>query len=206
MTPSQIFSAEDHGNSESNISSYSHPSIQPPLTKTESPFSDLLEESYIDDVDTTGKSNNELIPPILSSVENPTDISSEGELKASLELISGLLSIKDPEAWDKRMEALSTLERIIAGRSIRQYHESLGPNSWIISNFRKMPMEEQLEDLRSIITGQACRVVAALAYELRNEFAPLAEKWVPSILHLSISGVRVMAQQGMVSPSGILIF
>jgi hypothetical protein len=67
-------------------------------------------------------------------------------------------------------------------------------------------MEEQLEDLRSIITGQACRVVAALAYELRNEFAPLAEKWVPSILHLSISGVRVMAQQGMVSPSGILIF
>lgn len=192
------------GISESNSSPYlSHPSILPnSFTKLSSPFSELLEETCIDGEESTYYKEK---PPILSSVEDPVVISSDGELRTTLDVLSGSLAIKDPEAWDKRMEALATLERIVAGRSIRKFHEAAGPpQSWIISFFRKIPMEEQLEDLRSIITGQACKVVAALAYELRNDFAPLAEKWIPSILHLSISGVRVMAQQGMVRPSDVV--
>jgi hypothetical protein len=172
------------------------------LTKSSSPFSELLEETCNDDNDATDYDEK---PPILSSVEDPIIISSDGELRATLDVISGSLAIKDPEAWDKRMEALATLERIVAGRSIRKFHQAASPpHSWIISYLRKIPMEEQIEDLRSIVTGQACKVVAALAYELRNDFAPLAEKWIPSLLHLSISGVRVMAQQGMVRPSDIV--
>lgn len=196
--------AEMSGISESNSSPYlSHPSIlADSSSKLSSPFSDLLEETCSDAKEL---SYYEEEPPILSSVEDPIVISSDGELRTILDVISGSLAIKDPEAWDKRMEALATLERIVAGRSIRKFHEAVGPpQSWIISFFRKIPMEEQLEDLRSIITGQACKVVAALAYELRNDFAPLAEKWISSILHLSISGVRVMAQQGMVRPSDVV--
>jgi hypothetical protein len=204
MALSQRTTAEKSGNLENNASPHlSHPSLLPStLTKSSSPFSELLEETFNDDNDAT---DYEEKPPILSSVEDPIIISSEGELRATLDVISGSLAIKDPEAWDKRMEALATLERIVAGRSIRKFHQTANPpHSWIISYLRKIPMEEQLEDLRSIITGQACKVVAALAYELRNDFAQLAEKWIPSLLHLSISGVRVMAHQGMVRSSDIV--
>lgn len=183
-----------------NISPAQCPSISTPssigssfskMTSISGPFSDLLEASVSgSDVPVTS------IPPFLCSVRDPITIKSESELKSLLEELSVSLATTE-DAWDKRMESLTSLERLIAGGSIGRFHANANSNLSIVNFFRKMPIEAQIEDLRSLLTGQACKVVAALAYTLGDDFAPLAEKWIPSILRLSISGVRVMAQQGM---------
>lgn len=190
-------------NGSDNILPVQCPSISTPssigssfskMTSISSPFSDLLEASVnSSDVQV----QEEFLPPFLSSVRDPITITTENELKSFLEELSVSLVTTD-DAWDKRMESLTSLERLIAGGSIGLFHAKANTNLSIVTFFRKMPIEAQIEDLRSLLTGQACKVVAALAYTLGDDFAPLAEKWIPSILRLSISGVRVMAQQGMV--------
>ena len=124
------------------------------------------------------------------------------ELEGELVAIDADLRKDSADQWKDRLEALRSLGQILAGGCVRS---SPDLRRAFLASVRRMPIEEQLLDLRSQITRQACRLAVALAYEVREAgqdrsstvaMAGLAEIWVPAILRLAISGVRLMAIQG----------
>ena len=142
----------------------------------------------------------------------PIVISSAKELEATLSSIQDdLVRGEDSEMWNLRFDALKTLERILAGGIVRitddgtDEQKQLQLRSTFLSTIRKMPIEKQILDLRSQITREACRLLVALAYELRETgeqdcyvaMANFADLWMPAVLKLAVSGVRLMATQGM---------
>jgi len=165
--------------------------------------------------DADGDSNpSALLPPFYAHLTDPpVIICSARELEATLGSIQDDLARgEDSEMWNLRFEALKTLERILAGGIIRitddgaaNESKQLQLRTTFLSAIRKMPIETQILDLRSQITREACRFLVALAYELRETgetdchaaMANLADLWMPAVLRLAISGVRLMATQGM---------
>ena len=180
-----------------------------------SPFQDILEDT------TKARMSDGLdlsMPQILSSVCNPKIVRSENEFKSEMAAIHKSLSNADPDAWKERADGLEDIIKLIAGGSLRRVAAASKEPPQTITNmvqiFRNLPFDKQIEDLRSTLTGTACQVVVALAFECGiyltdmfppteggqihyNYFSPLAELWLPSLLKLSISGTKVMAQQGI---------
>ena len=150
-----------------------------------------------------GSHNEASLPPFYANLTDPPiEISTAKQLDSTLKsLHEDLVRGEDSEMWNLRFDALKTLERILAGGIVRS--DDLRPS--FLATVRKMPIEKQILDLRSQITRQACRFLTALAYELRESgqqecfvaMANFAELWTPAVLKLSISGVRLMATQGM---------
>lgn len=88
------------------------------------------------------------------------------------------------------MNALATLERLILGGAIDNYKQKF------LGAMKSLPIGDQIEDLRSQITNQACKTIVRMARNLGDYFSSYFEMWLPSLLHLCISGVRLMAMQG----------
>lgn len=128
----------------------------------------------------------------MSNHESPSPIQvySERDLKVHLDEISSHLNNTDSDFWTERMNALLTLERLTLGQAHVNY------KSTFLLAMKNLPIGKQIEDLRSQITNQACRTIVTLAENLADGFSPFLELWLPSLLHLGISGVRLMAQQG----------
>ena len=120
----------------------------------------------------------------------PLQVYSERDLSSHLSDIAAHLNNTDSDFWTERMNALITLERLIAGQAHVNY------KSAFLGGVKQLPIGRQIEDLRSQITSQACKTIVFLAENLGDSFSPFLELWLPSILHLTISGVRLMAQQG----------
>eukprot|EP00957_Ditylum_brightwellii_P163141 12422300-Ditylum_brightwellii.AAC.1 len=118
-----------------------------------------------------------------------------------MDAIAISLTETDADLWSARFDALKALEQILAGGIVRHSEQQ---RALFLDKLRRMAITEQILDLRSQITRQACRVVTALAYELRETnntdcasmMSHFVEKWLPALLKLSISGVRLMATQG----------
>ena len=166
--------------------------------------------------DNNSSSSSSLPPFYAHLTEAPIVIGSAKELEATLHTIQDdLVRGDDSELWNLRFDALRTLERIVAGGIVRvtsdddngdgDERQQLQLRSTFLATVRKMPIEKQILDLRSQITREACRFLVALAYELREtgeqdchaSMATLADLWMPAVLRLAISGVRLMATQGM---------
>ena len=166
--------------------------------------------------DNNSSSSSSLPPFYAHLTEAPIVIGSAKELEATLRTIQDdLVQGDDSELWNLRFDALRTLERIVAGGIVRvtsdddngdgDERQQLQLRSTFLATVRKMPIEKQILDLRSQITREACRFLVALAYELREtgeqdchaSMATLADLWMPAVLRLAISGVRLMATQGM---------
>ena len=137
---------------------------------------------------------NQAPPPSSSTTSpglpSPIVVYSERALSSHLSDISAALNNTDSDFWTERMNALLSLERLILGQAHVNYKTTF------LAAMKSLPIGAQIEDLRSQITSQACRTVTTLAEHLQDSFSPFLELWLPSLLHLSISGVRLMAMQG----------
>jgi len=131
----------------------------------------------------------------------PIEFTSEKQQTEQMDAIAISLTETDADLWSARFDALKALEQILAGGIVRHSEQQ---RALFLDKLRRMAITEQILDLRSQITRQACRVVTALAYELRETnntdcasmMSHFVEKWLPALLKLSISGVRLMATQG----------
>jgi hypothetical protein len=191
----------------------------------------------------------ESMPPLLTSLKSipkPIIVVTEAAFQSKLQTIHDALSNTDPDAWKERLDGLDMFLRVIAGGSLRRVvahaagHAQGQNNSHshshaaqaaahatilnMVQTIKNLPMDRQIEDLRSTLTGRACQVVIALAYEIGvhltntypppnnaghgssstgstsnnyNYFATLTELWLQSLMKLSISGTKVMANQGI---------
>ena len=125
-----------------------------------------------------------------SGLPSPIQVYSERDLASHLSEITAALNNTDSDFWTERMNALLSLERLILGQAHVNYKTTF------LAAMKSLPIGKQIEDLRSQITNQACRTVTMLAENLHDGFSPFLELWLPSLLHLAISGVRLMAMQG----------
>lgn len=120
----------------------------------------------------------------------PTSVA---ELEGMLDSITQKLHTKEAEMWNNRFQGLLELELLL----VANISSSAVYTEVFLSRLPMMNIPEQILDLRSKITRQACLVTQALAHEFKTAFSPLLEQWVPSILQLCKSGVKIMAQQGI---------
>ena len=178
-------------------------------TKATSTFTDTAHQNGPDGDNDSSSS----LPPFYANLADPPIvIGSAKELETTLSSIQDdLIRGEDSEMWNLRFDALKTLERILAGGIVRitddgtDEQKQMQLRSTFLSTIRKMPIEKQILDLRSQITREACRFLVTLAYELRETgeqdchvaMANFADLWMPAVLKLAISGVRLMATQGM---------
>ncbi|KAL7500870.1 hypothetical protein ACHAWT_010371 [Skeletonema menzelii] len=127
------------------------------------------------------------------------------QLESDLTAITDKLNNGDPELWDERLDALVHLECILAGdvASISSDVRQL-----FIEKIRKMPMPDQLNDLRSQITHQACRCIIAFLFEFRDyidqdpqlhqSVAHFVDCCIPAILNLcGCAQSKIMSTSGM---------
>ncbi|GMH86943.1 hypothetical protein TrVE_jg3479 [Triparma verrucosa] len=129
----------------------------------------------------------------------PLSVYSERDLQSHLDSVSAALKNTDSDFWAERMSGLATLERLILGGAIENYKPKM------LQAFKALPIGDQIEDLRSQITNQACKTIVSLAKSLGDYFSPFFEMWLPSLLHLCISGVRLMAMQGQTCLRDIMV-
>lgn len=54
-------------------------------------------------------------------------------------------------------------------------------------------MSTQIIDLRSAVSKEACRAVAALAFALRQQFCPLAEVWWMHLVRVVVVKIQVIS-------------
>jgi len=128
---------------------------------------------------------------IIRSIPDPITIESEAGLDLFFESIQLDFGNTHADKWKNRRESLIKLQRLIAGRNIQIHGTEV-----IIAHMQGLPLQTQIEDLRSQVTRQSCKVTVYLAYILKEKFEVLAGLWFPSMLKLAISGNRVLAQQG----------
>jgi hypothetical protein len=152
----------------------------------------------------TTSSTEVAIAPLYATIARPPVVlTTAKQLDSMLLVITDKLSTSDAELWDERLDALITLECILAGGIITL---SADVRYSFIERIRIMNISAQFIDLRSQITNQACRVIVAMSYEYRDYVVDDAqlnqmiqqfvETCIPSILTLCMSGTRLMATQG----------
>ena len=56
-----------------------------------------------------------------------------------------------------------------------------------------MQVSTQIIDLRSTVSKEACKAVAALAYTLRQQFSPLAEVWWLHLIRVVVVKIQVIS-------------
>lgn len=54
-------------------------------------------------------------------------------------------------------------------------------------------VSSQIIDLRSTVSKEACKAVAALAYALRQQFSPLAETWWLHLVRVVVVKIQVIS-------------
>ncbi|KAJ1432984.1 clasp N terminal-domain-containing protein [Ochromonadaceae sp. CCMP2298] len=115
----------------------------------------------------------------------PTELFDERDLTRILAVISAGLAQQGD--WEKRTKALLGLQRLAAGN---------------LSQFKSAPallkgmhdlVAVQISDLRSVVSKEASRAVAALAVGLRGVCSPLVEFWWPCLLKVAVLKTQVVA-------------
>lgn len=166
--------------------------------------SDLNLDDMKTELGQTASSTEVAIAPLYATIARPPVVlTTAKQLDSLLLVITDKLSTTDAELWDERLDALITLECILAGGIITL---SADVRYSFIERIRIMNISAQFIDLRSQITNQACRVIVAMSYEYRDYVVDDAqlnqmiqqfvETCIPSILTLCMSGTRLMATQG----------
>jgi len=166
--------------------------------------SDLNLDDMKTELGQTTSSTEVAIAPLYATIARPPIVlTTARQLDSMLLVITDKLSTSDAELWDERLDALITLECILAGGIITL---SADVRYSFIERIRIMNISAQFIDLRSQITNQACRVIVAMSYEYRDYVVDDAqlnqmiqqfvETCIPSILTLCMSGTRLMATQG----------
>jgi hypothetical protein len=121
----------------------------------------------------------------------PLSLSSSSELTTCLNNVKIALENEDPDFWEERRDALGTLIRLLLGNSHVNFRQLY------LGTIKSLNIGTQIEDLRSQVTNYACKFALSLARALGDTMSQFYELWLPSLLHLSISGVRLMALQGL---------
>ena len=120
---------------------------------------------------------------------SPITVYTERELKTHFSSMSAALKNTASDFWADRCEALVTLQRLVLGGAYNNYPRIF------MDGLKSLPINEQIRDLRSQVTGQACKMIVSLARILKDSASSLIEIYLPDLLYLAISGVRLMAQQ-----------
>mmetsp|Transcript_34977 Transcript_34977/g.62962 ORF Transcript_34977/g.62962 Transcript_34977/m.62962 type:complete len:1268 (-) Transcript_34977:173-3976(-) len=146
------------------------------------------------------------LAPIYANIAKPPIfLTTLKQLETMLLSITDKLNATHASLWDARLNALIDLECILAGGVASMSYEA---RYLFVDKLRKMPLQDQFQDLRSQITQQVCRVMVATSYEylahvsndaqLNQSLSHLVECLIfPAILNLCKSGTRLMATQGM---------
>ena len=127
------------------------------------------------------------------------------QLESDLNVITEKLKNEDAELWDERLDALIHLECILAGGVVSISNDA---RQLFIEKMRKMPMPDQLNDLRSQITHQACRCIIAFLFEFRDyidqdaqlhqPLSQFVDCCIPAILNLcGCAQSKIMSTSGM---------
>ena len=157
------------------------------------------------------------LPPLYDGMAGgPIAAASAGDVEGIMADVAGRMGDDGPDAWDSRLAALVDVERLLAG-GVLSSPGGLPAASAFVECLRRTALPDQFLDLRSQITGQACRVLVALAYESRgggpdgtggddddrllrgrvsSAASHVVEACVPGVLDLCKSGTRLMAKQG----------
>lgn len=146
------------------------------------------------------ETKEELAPLYTGLTQGPLKLTG-GQLEVALEEIAEKLSITDSDQWNGRLGALVDLERILAS-GLEDEDRYV-----FIERLRKMPMPDQLADLRSQLTQAACRVLICASFEYRvfieedstlsSALQQFIENCLPALMKLCTSGTRLMANQGV---------
>jgi hypothetical protein len=135
----------------------------------------------------------------------PVPTTSLKQLESDLNAITEKLKNDDAELWDERLDALVHLECILAGGVAAI---STDARQLFIDKLRKIPMSDQLNDLRSQITHQACRCIIAFLFEFRDyvdqdpqlhqSLSHFVDCCIPAILNLcGCAQSKIMSTSGM---------
>ena len=127
-----------------------------------------------------------------------------------------------PDFWQTRMNALTLLREYIAGGILLMDDDSSSNYGVRMMHTiqHDLPIIDQITDARSQITREVCDLIADMAYTLTNtsntacssnqhiltQFRIIVEQYLPYLLKLSTSGIRVMATQGEQCIRSVLCF
>ncbi|KAL0035610.1 hypothetical protein WJX79_002530 [Trebouxia sp. C0005] len=116
----------------------------------------------------------------------PIWVDSARELKAEIEKL--VLALDEKQEWTKRIEALLQLESLVRGGAagLEGFLEMLKP--------LRQPLTVQLNDRRSAVSKQACRILGLLSAALGAGFDMYALYFLPIIFKITVITVQVMAE------------
>jgi hypothetical protein len=153
----------------------------------------------------------------LKSGVRAMEIVDENDLRKLVGKVAADLAKKSD--WEARTNALVALQRLAWGNlsSFKCSVEILkGMQDLVRINFRSadasktsffygwlrlyltfandiFQISTQIIDLRSAVSKEACRAVGALAFALRQQFAPLAELWWPHLARVVVVKIQVIS-------------
>ena len=95
--------------------------------------------------------------------------------------------LRADDDWKARIHALQKLQQISRGNGKEM--------DGFVSQVKGIQelIAAQVTDLRSVLSKEACKTVAIMAWALRSQFAPLAELWWPSLLKLVVVKIQVIS-------------
>ncbi|DBB01644.1 hypothetical protein WJX77_005003 [Trebouxia sp. C0004] len=116
----------------------------------------------------------------------PIWVESGRELKAEIEKL--VVALDEKQEWTKRVEALLRVESLVRGGAagLEGFLEMLKP--------LRQPLTVQLNDRRSAVSKQACRILGLLSAALGARFDMYALYFLPIIFKITVITVQVMAE------------
>lgn len=114
-------------------------------------------------------------------------------------LRSIFISLENKKDWKERLNGMQKLHGIVLGGA--HNYEFFRAN---LSQL-KMPLEEQLQDLRSSIVRETCDCISVLSQNLHQEFSILAQYFLEGLQKLIVNTVQIMADSANLCIREILI-
>lgn len=117
---------------------------------------------------------------------NPIIVENEKDLGKMLGKIT--VGLRNTEDWQERINAMMSLQSILWGRVSGS---SAVLTQWLKENIETL--NNQVADLRSVVSKEACRTVALLAYTQRNHLSPLLELIWSKLVKLVVIKIQLLS-------------